>query len=167
LSGGQRQRVLMAMALIRAPAVIVADEPTTALDVGSQNLVLQLLRERCRSAGLGVLMVTHDLSVAASVADQIVVMYSGQIVERGAAATVLTTPLHPYTRALLACTPVIGVDGRATLPQAIPGQMRPREMNDSGCAFAERCQSVESRCRKDKVLLETRSSGQEVRCLLP
>jgi oligopeptide/dipeptide ABC transporter ATP-binding protein len=166
LSGGQRQRVLTAMALIRAPAVIVADEPTTALDVGSQNLVLQLLRERCRSAGLGIILVTHDLSVAASVADRIVVMYSGQIVEQGAAPTVLAKPLHPYTRALLACTPIIGADGRAALPQPIPGQMRTREATASGCAFEGRCRSAELRCREGEVSLESRSSGHQVRCIL-
>ncbi len=167
LSGGQRQRVLLAMALIRDPSVIIADEPTTALDVGTQSRVFQLLRERCRKTGLAVLLVTHDLAVAGSVADSLAVMYCGRIVEQGATATVLSQPSHPYTRSLLACTPVIGPDGRAELPRPIPGQMQPRFRGSTGCSFADRCSEVEVRCREGDLKLRSIAGERQVRCLLP
>ena len=166
LSGGQRQRVLLAMALIREPGFIVADEPTTALDAGSQLQVLRLLRSRCDSAQLAVLMVTHDLSVAAAIADRIAVMYAGQSVEEGRAEQLLAAPAQPYTRALLACTPVVGPDGGAVLPVPIAGTMRSRFATDVGCAFADRCQLVEPRCRVGNVPLGLRVDGRNCRCLV-
>ncbi len=115
LSGGQAQRVMIAMALALRPRLIIADEPTTALDVTVQAQILELLRERCRDSGAAMILVTHDLGVVAQLADRVAVMYAGRIVEEGPARAMLTTPAHPYTLGLLQAAPRLGADAeRAT-----------------------------------------------------
>jgi oligopeptide transport system ATP-binding protein len=149
LSGGMRQRVMIAIALACDPAVLVADEPTTALDVTIQAQILALLAELKREQGMAMVLVTHDLGVIAGVADRVAVMYAGRIVELGPVRDVLKSPAHPYTRALLASMPRI--DEPASVPLvAIPGQPpNPRRL-PPGCAFAPRCAAADARCREQR-----------------
>ena len=138
LSGGQAQRVMIAMALALRPRLIIADEPTTALDVTVQAQILELLRERCRDSGAAMILVTHDLGVVAQLADRVAVMYAGRIVEEGPARAMLTTPAHPYTLGLLQAAPRLGADAGERLrdiPGVIPDLSRPLP----GCPFAPRC----------------------------
>jgi peptide/nickel transport system ATP-binding protein len=144
LSGGLRQRVTIAMAVARSPRLVVADEPTTALDVTVQARVLTLLA-RLRERGMSVLLVTHDLAVAASICDRIAVAYAGRIVECGPTAALTGAPAHPYTVGLLASRPTMG--GPAGRPlAALPGRMPDPRMVPSGCAFAPRCPLADPRC---------------------
>jgi oligopeptide/dipeptide ABC transporter ATP-binding protein len=147
LSGGMLQRALIAMALSCRPSLVIADEPTTSLDVTIQAEILDLLGEMRRQFGLSMLLVSHDLGVIAGCADRLAVMYAGRIVEQGPVGTVFATPSHPYTRALLASVP--RGDGRtrlATIDGAVPAiSDLPR-----GCAFAPRCPDVEAVCRRDR-----------------
>lgn len=136
LSGGMRQRVCIAMALAAEPSLLIADEPTTALDVTTQANILELLAELQSELGMSLLFITHDLGVVAEIANDIVVMYLGTAVERGPADSLLTDPAHPYTRGLLACVPDLAIDGRL---DAIPG-MVPHPLNrPAGCPFNPRC----------------------------
>jgi oligopeptide/dipeptide ABC transporter ATP-binding protein len=143
LSGGQRQRVLLAMALLLEPEVLLADEPTSALDVSVQAEILRVLAEE-RARGLGVVLVTHDLGAVARLADRVLVLYAGRVVEEGPAPELLAEPRHPYTRALLACVPRL--DGPPRLPRGIPG--RPPQLGEAGdgCAFRSRCELASPRC---------------------
>ncbi len=146
LSGGQQQRVAIAMALMTGPALLVADEPTTALDVTVQAQVLEVLRG-CRDRGLALVLITHDLGVVAGIADRVVVMYAGRIVESATVAELFDAPAHPYTAALLASVPRLdrGPTGRLL---GIPGQPpRPGE-REAGCAFAPRCTQARDQCRR-------------------
>jgi oligopeptide/dipeptide ABC transporter ATP-binding protein len=143
LSGGMRQRVVIAMALACSPALLLADEPTTALDVTVQGRILRLLADLQRQLGMGVLFVTHDLAVAAQVADDVAVMYAGRIVEMGSIRDIVRRPAHPYTRGLLAANVQPGQTGR---PAVIPGAPPNLTRLPAGCAFAPRCAQVESRC---------------------
>ncbi|MGI8414889.1 MAG: ABC transporter ATP-binding protein [Nakamurella sp.] len=138
LSGGLCQRVMIAIALACGPRLIIADEPTTALDVTIQAQVLVELRRLCREDGIGVLLITHDLGVVAEVADRVVVMYAGRIVEQGTVAQVFTRPLHPYTVGLLRSMPRIDRPREATL-QAIAGTPSSAAVAGEGCSFAPRC----------------------------
>jgi len=146
MSGGMRQRAMIAMALLGKPSLLIADEPTTALDVTIQAQILDLLRELVRERGLSVILVTHDLGVVAEIADRILVMYAGRIVETGSAREVLTRPFHPYTLSLLRSVPRL--DRRASRLESIAG-MPPRL--DRGpfteCTFAPRCPLVREGCR--------------------
>ncbi len=135
LSGGQQQRVMIAMALGPHPSLLIADEPTTALDVTTQAVILDLLEELQLSRGMSILFITHDLGVVSRMADEVVVMYLGEVVEHGTKADVLTTPRHPYTRALLASLPGRGQHRQATIPGTVPTL----EERPAGCAFAPRC----------------------------
>jgi oligopeptide/dipeptide ABC transporter ATP-binding protein len=144
ISGGQAQRVVIAMALVARPAVLVCDEPTTALDVTTQAQILELLRGLNRELGLSVVIATHDLDVIADVADRLVVMYAGEVVEEGPTAEVLAAPRHPYTWALLRAAPGIGGGDRL---QAIEGRPPSPAEDPAGCAFAPRCPSVHDVCR--------------------
>ena len=162
LSGGMRQRVLIAIALACDPQVLLADEPTTALDVTVQSQILELLREQVDRRGLAVLLVTHDLGVAAQVAERIDVMYGGAIVESGAVEDVLTAPTHPYTRGLVGCIPRVDVRLRPlpTLPGSAYGVWAVR----AGCRFAPRCAHAIETCRVDDPALEAVGDGHAAAC---
>jgi peptide/nickel transport system ATP-binding protein/oligopeptide transport system ATP-binding protein len=145
LSGGMRQRVMIAMALSCEPKLIIADEPTTALDVTIQAQVLELLRELRDTLGMAVLLITHDLGVVAEMADDVAVMYAGRIVERGNVQDTFARPQHPYTQALLRSIPVLGMrqDQRLTV---IPGMVPSPASWPSGCRFEARCDQAFDRC---------------------
>jgi peptide/nickel transport system ATP-binding protein len=162
LSGGQRQRVMIALALMARPSLLLADEPTTALDVTVQARVLHLLRSLQRETQIGMLLITHDLGVVAAVADRVAVMYAGEIVERGRVADVLGRPAHPYTRRLLACVP--DLSGGARLG-TIPGQVPPPGSRVAGCAFAPRCDSADAACRGADIPWREAAPGHAARCL--
>ncbi|MHA6691946.1 ABC transporter ATP-binding protein [Devosia sp. A449] len=138
LSGGQRQRAMIAMALINQPRLLIADEPTTALDVTTQANILDLLAQLQRDTGMAVLFITHDLGVVAEIADEVAVMYLGKIVERGPVKEVLEHPKHPYTRGLLASMPRLDGDFKTPL-KAIPGMVPPPALRPPGCSFHPRC----------------------------
>ncbi|MFZ9871462.1 MAG: ABC transporter ATP-binding protein [Steroidobacteraceae bacterium] len=165
LSGGMRQRVMIAIALACDPEVLIADEPTTALDVTIQAQILALLAQLKRERGMSMVLVTHDLGVVAGIADRVVVMYGGRIVEHGSVKDILVSPQHPYTRALLASMPRIDEVGNAPL-QAISGQPpNPRRL-PAGCAFHPRCALATERCKAEAPLL-TEMSGRAVACHFP
>ncbi|MGB0112168.1 MAG: ABC transporter ATP-binding protein [Ilumatobacteraceae bacterium] len=145
LSGGMRQRVVIAMALSSEPDVIVADEPTTSLDVTTQARVLTLLRELVTTHDTAVILISHDLEVAASFSDEIVVMYAGRIVERSTSEELFAEPQHPYTRALLDSSCVLSTDIDKPIP-VIPGQPPAPGKFPEGCAFRLRCSRAEARC---------------------
>ena len=140
-SGGQRQRLLIAAALAGDPEVVLADEPTTALDVTTQLQILRLLRELTRQRNLAMLLVTHDFGVVAQLCDWVTVMYAGQTVETGPAADIIARPSHPYTQALLACHPDRATD-LGGIPGAVPSPLRP----PPGCRFHPRCPRAQARC---------------------
>ena len=146
-SGGMRQRVMIAMALAGDPKLIIADEPTTALDVTVQAQVLELLAEIQRARNAAVMLITHDIGVVAEVADRVVVMYAGRVVEQGTAVQICTAPSHPYTQALLSSMPTPEVRGRP-LPIIEGAPADPTELL-AGCAFAPRCPHAGTRCREE------------------
>jgi oligopeptide/dipeptide ABC transporter ATP-binding protein len=148
LSGGMRQRVLIAMASATTPKLLLADEPTTALDATIQEEILVLFREIRDSHGTAIIIITHDLGVIRRICDRIVLMYAGRIVEEGPVERVFTTPQHPYTRALLASIPTLDGD-RVTL-QAIPGQVPDLAALGESCPFVPRCPLAIDRCRNER-----------------
>ncbi|MBT4700807.1 MAG: ABC transporter ATP-binding protein [Rhodospirillaceae bacterium] len=145
LSGGMRQRVMIAMALICKPDILIADEPTTALDVTVQAQILDLILEMQAELGLAVLFISHDLGVVSEIADEVMVMYAGRVVEQASAAELFATPNHPYTQGLIATLPQ-SQNKNKRLP-AIPGQVPDLRDMPQGCAFAPRCPIAEDRCR--------------------
>ena len=149
LSGGLRQRVMIAMALMCGPDLIIADEPTTALDVTIQAQILHLLAELKKELGMAMILISHDLGVVARVADKIAVMYAGEVVESGAARPLFRTPRHPYTRGLLNCIPVPGRTAPGTPLGAIPGQLPNLIGPQQGCAFRDRCAFAAPECAGD------------------
>jgi len=164
LSGGMRQRAMIAMALSCHPALLIADEPTTALDVTIQAQVLDLMRELQQEMGMAILIITHDLGVIADLADEVVVMYAGRVVEKGSLDEIFYEPLHPYTRGLLASIPVLGkktgerlssIAGTVPHPLALP----------KGCSFRPRCTEHVSACMEMPELKEMQE-GHAVRCWL-
>jgi peptide/nickel transport system ATP-binding protein len=166
LSGGLRQRVMIAMALMCGPALILADEPTTALDVTIQAQILHLLAELQREFAMGLVLITHDLGIVARIATRVAVMYAGQIVETGTAQAIFSAPAHPYTRGLLACIPVPGKTQRGRKLGTIPGMVPSLIGDKHGCRFAGRCPFVIAACRESEVLLEAGAGpGQLVRCI--
>lgn len=148
LSGGLRQRVMIAMALSCDPEVLIADEPTTALDVTIQAQILDLLKDLQQRLGMAILLITHDMGVVADIADDVAVMYAGKIVERGAVADVLGQPQHPYTAALLASVPLISNTDREPL-HVIRGVVPDSAAWPDGCRFAPRCELALDRCSRD------------------
>ncbi len=164
LSGGMRQRVMIAMALAGNPKVLIADEPTTALDVTIQAQILDLLRELQTAGGMSMLLITHDLAVVAQAADDAGVMYAGRVVERAAVTELFDNPLHPYTRALMQCVPG-GTDRRGRF-DVIPGAVADLAHPPSGCRFHPRCELSASRAKNDERASVVTGDGGERRVVL-
>ncbi|MFN9092612.1 MAG: ABC transporter ATP-binding protein [Alphaproteobacteria bacterium] len=163
-SGGMRQRVAIAIALLHEPQLIVADEPTTALDVTIQGQILAEVQKLCATTGTSMIWITHDLSVVAGLADDIAVMYAGRIVEKGVVGEVLDKPLHPYTHGLIGSVPSRNKRGEAL--RQIPG-MTPSLLNlPPGCAFRARCPRASEACLAEPVMAEI-LPGRDVRCIHP
>jgi oligopeptide/dipeptide ABC transporter ATP-binding protein len=157
LSGGLLQRVMIASALLSEPRLVIADEPTTALDVTTQAQVMAILDEQRRERGLTMLFITHDLDLAAAVCDRTSVMYAGSVVETQRSASLDQRPLHPYARALLTARPTMtGPSGRL---EAIPGRPLSAFEAPRGCAFADRCRFVEDPCREAMPAVEAVGDG--------
>jgi len=164
LSGGMRQRVMIAMALVCNPKVLIADEPTTALDVTIQAQILELLDNLQKQFGMAVLLITHDLGVVAGHTDRVVVMYAGRVVETAPTERLFDAPTHPYTEGLLAAIP--RVDAPRAQLHAIPGQVPAATAWPSGCRFRPRCPYAWEKCLEEPGLLETGSPGHTARCWL-
>jgi oligopeptide transport system ATP-binding protein len=160
-SGGMRQRVMIAMALITRPELLIADEPTTALDVTVQAQILELVRRLQRELGMAVIWITHDLGVVAGFCERVQVMYAGRVVETAPAAELFARPRHPYTRALQKSIPALQPKGAAlyTIPGLPPDLTHPTP----GCAFAPRCEHAVDICRQP-VELKTIAAGQSSAC---
>ena len=167
LSGGMRQRVMIAMALACSPQLLIADEPTTALDVTIQAQILDLMRDLKTRVGAAILLITHDLGVVAEMAQRVVVMYAGRKVEEGTAEAIFGNPQHPYTRGLLGAVPKLGSSlsesGRTKLTE-IQGQVPSLRQKIVGCAFASRCPMVTDLCRTIAPAVEPKSPGHLVAC---
>ena len=163
-SGGMRQRTMIAMALATQPDLLIADEPTTALDVTVQAQILQLLRDLSRDTGMAVLMITHDMSVISEICDRVYVMYAGKVHEEASVAELFEKPLHPYTKALLNCIPRVDLEDQNIQP--IPGEMPDLISPQVGCSFTPRCQFRTEMCAKREPDLIEVSENRWVRCLL-
>jgi len=166
LSGGLRQRVMIAMALMCGPALIIADEPTTALDVTVQAQILHLLKELQREFGMAMILITHDLGIVARVADRVAVMYAGEIVEQAPVAQLFDRPSHPYTRGLLACIPVPGRLEPGARLGTIAGVVSPPIGALQGCQFRNRCTDAADECAANNFELRDLGKGQRLRCRL-
>ena len=167
LSGGLRQRVMIAMSLMCGPEMIIADEPTTALDVTIQAQILLLLAELQKEFNMGMILITHDLGVVARVADRVAVMYAGQVVETGTATQVFDNPTHPYTQGLLECIPIPGKTERGSPLGSIPGIVPSLVGELDGCHFAERCRYAKSECQTGAIGFQEGMEGEHVyRCIL-
>jgi oligopeptide/dipeptide ABC transporter ATP-binding protein len=164
LSGGMRQRVLIAMALVMSPALVIADEPTTALDVTIQAQILELLADLQQRLGTSILMITHDLGVIAEVASRVVVMYGGEVVEEARVETLFAEPHHPYTEGLLHAMPRVG--RRQDRLAVIPGNVPPPTAWPSGCRFRDRCPYAWDRCEREHPPLYQIGVGHTSRCHL-
>jgi peptide/nickel transport system ATP-binding protein len=163
-SGGMRQRIVIAIALLTSPALIIADEPTTALDVTIQADIMALLLELCRAEKMGLILITHDLAVVSQVAQRIAVMYAGAVMELGETEQIVSNPQHPYTRGLLAALPQV-VDRRGRLNQ-IPGVMPNLLGVPEGCPFNNRCSWCEDICRRETPPLTPKAAGCLAACHL-
>lgn len=169
LSGGMRQRVMIAIALCCSPTLLIADEPTTALDVTIQAQVLGLMQELQSEMGMAIMLITHDLGVIADLADEVVVMYAGRVVEKGTVDDIFYNPLHPYTQGLLKSIPVLGKTPQRTLP-SIPGTVPHPLGLPEGCSFQPRCSERMPECEQmpDLAVIngESEKGGHAVRCWL-
>jgi peptide/nickel transport system ATP-binding protein len=163
-SGGMRQRVAIAIALLNRPDLIIADEPTTALDVTIQAQILYEMQTLCRESGTGLIWITHDLAVVAGLADRIAVMYAGRVVEQGSTRQIIEAARHPYTRALMDSIPSRGVRGQPL--RQIPGNPQSPFNRPSGCAFRERCPRATQACLQEPPVTVT-EDGRELRCFHP
>jgi peptide/nickel transport system ATP-binding protein len=166
LSGGLRQRVMIAMALMCDPELLIADEPTTALDVTVQAQILRLLAGLQKDLGLGILLITHDLGIVARIADRVSVMYAGEVVESAPTAELFAAPQHPYTRGLLTCVPVPGKVRRGEPLGSIPGVVPRIPPGFTGCAFRDRCDQAHAACT-GAIPRQQAVPGHEVLCTLP
>ncbi|OMI28384.1 peptide ABC transporter ATP-binding protein [Bacillus haynesii] len=164
LSGGMRQRVMIAIALSCNPKLLIADEPTTALDVTIQAQVLELMKDLCDKFDTSILLITHDLGVVSEIADRVIVMYCGQVVENATVDELFDEPLHPYTKGLLNSIPVI--EGSIEKLTAIKGNVPTPDNLPAGCRFAPRCPSAVDKCWGAQPDLKTRPDGRSVRCFL-
>jgi peptide/nickel transport system ATP-binding protein len=161
LSGGMRQRVMIALAMVCNPRLLIADEPTTALDVTIQAQILDLMRRLQKDLGMSILFITHDMGVVAEMADDVAVMYAGAVVEQGPAVGVFGNTRHPYTQGLLASIPVPGrAEGEFLVP--IPGSVPPLHAMPPGCAFAPRCGRADAACA---VPIHLEGAGHRVACV--
>jgi peptide/nickel transport system ATP-binding protein len=165
LSGGQKQRVMIAMALACDPDLVVADEPTTALDVMVQAQVLDVLSNMVREYAVGMLMISHDLSVLAELCDRITVMYAGRVVEEGPAAQIFTAPLHPYSAALSAAFPRVGDPAARFAPAGLPGDPPDPRQLPTGCSFAPRCPRAAPVCLPAEPALTPYGVGRAAACV--
>ena len=163
LSGGMRQRVMIAMALSCNPSLLIADEPTTALDVTIQSQILELMKELQQSLGMALLLITHDLGVVAEQADEVAIMYAGKIVEKTIPETIFSQPLHPYTLGLLNSVPGISGKKKKRL-EAIPGVVPSPLDLPSGCRFRDRCPRVVEKCSESEPELMEKETGHWVAC---
>jgi peptide/nickel transport system ATP-binding protein/oligopeptide transport system ATP-binding protein len=163
LSGGQRQRVMIAMALACRPRLLIADEPTTALDVTIQAQVLDLLLDLRDEFRMAIMIITHNMGVIAETADRVLVMYAGRIVEQAAAADLFDRPMHPYTHGLLDCVPTMAQERVRLL--AIPGSLPEPSRRPAGCRFAPRCSHAVDGCRAGVPVLAEQAAGHAVACI--
>ena len=163
LSGGMRQRVMIAIALAAEPKLLIADEPTTALDVTIQAQILQLLKTLQRDRGMAMLFITHDLALVSQLADRVAVMYAGEIVEQNLAEKLFAEPKHPYTQGLLAALPSSAAAPKSRL-NALGGQVPNIDAMPLGCRFANRCQYVNEVCKATPPMMESTDNGAEIAC---
>jgi peptide/nickel transport system ATP-binding protein/oligopeptide transport system ATP-binding protein len=163
LSGGQRQRVMLAMALACRPRLLIADEPTTALDVTIQAQILDLMMDLRDEFDMAIIIITHNMGVVAETADRVLVMYAGRIVEEAPVARLFDKPLHPYTRGLLECVPALGQDHERLV--AIPGTLPDPARRPSGCRFAPRCRYAIAACSAGIPPLCAFDSGHTAACI--
>jgi oligopeptide transport system ATP-binding protein len=166
LSGGMRQRVLIGMSLLCEPDLLIADEPTTALDVTVQAQVLELLRMMRRESRLGIVLISHDFGLVAGLADRIVVLYAGRVVESAPAAQLFARPRHPYAAALIQCSPAMSGFAQERMP-TLAGQPPDPADRVEGCAFAPRCSNATPRCRAERPLLQTVGAAAQLACHNP
>jgi oligopeptide/dipeptide ABC transporter ATP-binding protein len=168
LSGGMRQRVMIAMAMICEPSLLIADEPTTALDVSIQSQILSLMARLKAELGMSLLLITHDMGVIAQMVNRVVVMYAGQVVESASVRALFERPLHPYSKGLLRAIPKLGRRQSLSSPRlyeirgAVPSFIEQRP----GCKFSDRCPAVMAVCRREQPELESGEDGRQVRCWL-
>jgi peptide/nickel transport system ATP-binding protein len=168
MSGGMRQRVMIAMALACKPRVLIADEPTTALDVTVQAQIFDLLNDLKQKTGTAIIMITHDMGAIAEMAQRVVVMYAGRIIEQGDVNQILTDPRHPYTQGLIRCVPHLTQNPSVERPPLleIPGVVPALSQLGQGCAFAPRCQFADAKCRAEMPSSSAIDSGHDVACWL-
>ena len=164
ISGGQQQRVVIAMALLTNPALLIMDEPTTALDVTVEAAVLDLIGELRREFDTAIMYITHNLGVVARVCNRVGVMYAGEMVERGTVEEIYKKPQHPYTQGLMRCVPKLGADKASSILYPIRGRVPPPNNRPMGCVYGPRCDYVEDRCRRERPQLRMMGTGVAVRC---
>jgi peptide/nickel transport system ATP-binding protein len=164
ISGGQQQRVVIAMALLNNPALLIMDEPTTALDVTVEAAVLDLIAELRRDFDTAIMFISHNLGVVARVCTQVGVMYAGEMVERATVEQLFQRPQHPYTQGLLRCVPKLGSDKASSVLYPIPGRVPPPNNRPAGCIFAPRCDYAQDRCQRERPQLRQLANGTWVRC---